>query len=100
MMRELMIPPEATTAEQAVELLRGWIIDGHPQYSLFPTVWKNDLDSWGRFLADTAQHISNAIAEDTRRNPQVILQAIKLAFIREMDSPINTHEGEFHHGDA
>jgi hypothetical protein len=99
MMRELMIP-DAKTAKQAVEVLRGWIIDGHPQYSLFPTVWKNDLDSWGRFLADTARHISNAIAEDTSRNPEEILQAIKLAFIREMDSPINTHEGEFHRGDA
>lgn len=68
MIRELKLPPDAKTAKQAVELLRGWIIDGHPQYALFPTVWKDDLDSWGRFLADTARHISNAVAEDTGRN--------------------------------
>ncbi len=95
-----MIPPDARTANQAVELLRGWIIDGHPQYSLFPTIWKNDLDSWGRFLADTAQHISNAIADDTSQDPEEILRAIKFAFIQEMDNPINSHKGEFHRGDA
>lgn len=98
MIRQLMLPPDAETAEQAVELLRGWIIDGQPQYSLFPTVWKNDLDSWGHFLADTAQHISTAIAEETGGNRAEILRAIALAFTREIENSINTHEGEFHDG--
>lgn len=100
MIRELMLPPDAETAEQAVELLRGWIIDGHPQYSLLPTVWKDDLDSWGCFLADTARHITNAVAENTGRDSEEILRTIKLAFMREINDPQNTHEGEFHDRNA
>ena len=96
MKRELMLPPDAETARQAVELLRGWIIDGHPQYSLFPTVWKDDLSSWGRFLADTASHIANAIAEDGGGDSHEILKVITTAFIQEVTDPIGKHEGQFH----
>src|SRR5438445_6672726 len=90
--RELMRPPDAETAQQAVELLRGWIIDGHPQYSLFPTVWKDDLSAWGRFLADTASHIANAIAEDTGGDSNAILTSIITAFIQEVTDPTGKHE--------
>ena len=100
MIDELMRPPDADSAEQAIELLRGWIIDGHPQYALFPTLWKNDLPSWGRFLADTARHVSNAIAEDTGRDPNAILAAIITAFTDEIKEPVNQHEGQFHQRDS
>jgi hypothetical protein len=91
-----MRPPDVDTAEQAVELLRGWIIDGQPQYSLFPTVWSDDLSSWGRFLADTANHLASAIAEDTGRDRQQILSEIVGAFIQELTEATGTHEGKFH----
>lgn len=100
MIRELMLPPDTKTAKQSVEMLRGWIIDGHPQYVLFPTAWNDDLDSWGRFLADTARHIANAVSEDTGRDSEEILRTIKLAFALEIDDPINTHEGKFHDRNA
>src|SRR5258708_37653753 len=96
MKRELMLPPDAETAQQAVEVLRGWIIDGQPQYSLFPTVWKDDLSSWGRFLADTAKHVANAIAEATGDEPEAILQQIVAGFTAEITQPINEHEGQFY----
>jgi len=91
-----MRPPDVDTAQQAVELIRGWIVDGHPQYSLFPTVWKDDLPSWGRFLADTANHLANAIAEDTGSDRQQIMAAIVSAFIQELTEATRTHEGQFH----
>jgi hypothetical protein len=94
--RELIQPPDVETAKLAVEILRGWIIDGHPQYSLLPSVWEDDLPSWGRFLADTANHLANAIAEDTGRDREQILVAIKTAFLEELTVPTGTHEGQFH----
>jgi hypothetical protein len=94
-----MVPPDAEAAEQAVELLRGWIIDGQPQYVLFPTAWKDDLPSWGRFLADTARHVTNAIAEETGRDPSEILETIIAAFTSEVCGPINEHEGQFYKRD-
>lgn len=94
--QELMRPPDVESAQQAVEVLRGWIVDGHPQYSLFPTIWKDDLPSWGRFLADTANHLANAIAEDTGRGRQQILASIVSAFVQELTEELGTHEGQFH----
>ena len=95
MKRELMRPPEVETAQQAIELLRGWIVDGHPQYSLFPTVWSDDVSSWGRFLADTANHLANAISQDTGQDPKQILTTITAAFFQELTAPTGKHEGEF-----
>ncbi len=96
MLHELMRPPDAENAQQAVEVLRGWIIDGQPQYVLFPTVWKDDLPSWGRFLADTARHITNAISEATGGDPDTTLRAIVLAFASEIGEPVNEHDGQFY----
>jgi len=94
-MRELMVPTDAKSAVQAVELLRGWIIDGQPQYVLFPDVWNDDVASWGRFLADTANHIADAIARDTGRDRQEVFGQIVESFLRAFaeDRP---REGEFH----
>lgn len=96
MVRYLMRPSDAATAKEAVELLRGWIIDGQPQYVLLPTVWNDDLPSWGRFLADTARHLSNAISEDTNRDANEILRIITSSFMHEINQPTNVHEGNFH----
>jgi hypothetical protein len=96
MVHELMRPPDSETAEQAVEILRGWIIDGQPQYVIFPTIWKDDLPSWGRLLADTARHIANAITEVSGRDSEETLRCITAAFADEIGDPINEHEGEFH----
>ena len=90
-----MRPPDAENAKQAVELLRGWIIDGHPQYMLLPAIWNDDLPSWGRFLADTAAHLANAIAENTGRDRNQILGAIASSFFAEMTNTTATHEGDF-----
>jgi hypothetical protein len=95
MIHELQRPPDSETASQAVEMLRGWIIDGQPQYVLFPTAWKDDLASWGSFLADTARNISNALAEHTGSDSQTILAAIVAEFHNEIKNPINEHSGEF-----
>jgi Domain of unknown function (DUF5076) len=59
--RPLIEPPDAASAEQAVELIRAWIIDSHLQVSLFPTVWKENAQEWGTLLADVAHHIANAL---------------------------------------
>lgn len=95
MLRELIVPPDAKETDHAVELLRGWIVNGRPQYVLLPTVWKNDLASWGRFLADTANHVANAIAEDTGRNREEVLNEIKTSLFHHLQLDNRWHEGQF-----
>lgn len=59
---QLPVPDEATSAEQAVEVLRAWIINKQLTLTLAPTVFDNP-QVWGTLLADTAFHISSAIAQ-------------------------------------
>ncbi|QEL19268.1 DUF5076 domain-containing protein [Limnoglobus roseus] len=94
-MRELPVPPDAATAQQAVELFRGWIVDGQFQCALFPTVWKNDPASWGSFFADAALHVANAIAEATGSDSKAVLKKIVEGFGDEISSSAGEREGGF-----
>jgi hypothetical protein len=95
MTRELPIPPDVETASESVELIRGWLIDGGLQCSLFPTLWKDSPEAWGILLADAAQHIADAIASETNSEPTKILQSIQRALTDELSSPSAEREGEF-----
>ena len=95
MKRELPIPPEAETATQAVEIFRGWIIDGPLQCSLLPTAWKDDPGTWGLLLADAAMHIANALEEECGLKRGNVIQEIKRIFIAELENPTDEHEGIF-----
>ena len=64
-MRELPHPPEAESDEDSIEMIRGWIINGELQVSLSAWVWEDEPKQWGRLLADTVAHLSDAIAEQT-----------------------------------
>jgi hypothetical protein len=96
MTRELIKPPDAESARVAVEMLRGWVIDGQPQYVLFPTAWNDDLPSRGRFLADTARHVANALSDVTGSRSDDILRIIVESFEKEINDPHNEHEGGFY----
>ncbi len=95
MIRELTIPPDSKIASQAVEVIRGWIIDGQLQCSLFPTIWKDDPGTWGLILADAAIHIANALKEECGLDREKVIQEIKSIFVAELESPTDEHEGEF-----
>lgn len=95
MMQELPIPPDSQNAEQAVEVFRGWIIDQRLQCSLRPTVWAETPGMWGILLADAANHIANAIAEETGKDSQELLSEISRVFLAENESPTDECEGKF-----
>lgn len=95
MKRELVIPPEAETADQAVEVFRGWIINGGLQCSLLPTIWKKTPEVWGILLADAARHAANAIAEDAGTDSAEIFAKIRISMESELRDPSDDHEGHF-----
>ena len=95
MIRELTIPPDAHSAQQAIEVCRGWVIDGCLQCSIFPTLWKDDPGIWGVLLGDLANHISNAIAEETGQARVEIYKRICEILIVELKTPSDKHEGTF-----
>jgi hypothetical protein len=100
MQHELMQPPDASSATKAVELLRGWVIDGKPQYVLRGDLWQDKVGLWGLFLADTLNHLADALAKETGRNRDGILSEILASFSAELDVPTGVSEGAFFKHDA
>ena len=94
-MRELSVPPDARSTQDAVELIRSWVIDGKHQCSLFPTIWAERPETWGVLLADVAHHISDAAAAQGRHTKQQILTSIASRFASEIAAPTDEHEGQF-----
>jgi hypothetical protein len=92
MIRELPTPPDSETAEESIELFRGWLIDDCFQCSLFPSAF-SDPAVWGMLLADAAHHIANALAETQDVDRQIALKAIFNKFVEEMQSPTDEHSG-------
>ena len=94
-MRELPIPPDAKTAEQAIELARGWIVDNKLQCSLFPTIWAETPETWGILLADFAAHIADAIAADSDMSREQVHRIIAKRLVDELALPSAEQTGDF-----
>lgn len=91
---ERPIPPEASDADEAHEVFRGWLIDKRFVCTLVPTAFK-DPAVWGVLLADAAHHIANALAESENADRTAVLASITRAFDVEMRSPTDEHTGQF-----
>ena len=94
-MRELPIPPDAKTANQAIELARGWIVDNKLQCSLLPTIWAENPGMWGILLADFAAHIADAIASDSDLSREQVHRMIAKRLVAELELPSAEHSGDF-----
>ena len=51
---ELAIPEGVHTADNAIEVLRAWIVDGTLHVTFDPGVFGQDVGEWGRLLGDIA----------------------------------------------
>ena len=80
---ERQIPPDAHTADEAHEILRGWLIDRRLQCSLLPGAFPEPF-GWGILLADVAHHIADALAESDGADRATVLRDIARAFNVEM----------------
>lgn len=99
-MEELIIPPAAEKDSQSIEILRAWLAEGSQWISLNPHLYRNrDFEeewAWGLFLADTIKHISNAISEQTGKDPKKIVKAIQKSFAKEIKKPTTEVSGGFY----
>lgn len=99
-MKELPIPPDARTARQADEILRGWIVDNRLQLSLLPSFWADDPKTWGTLLADAMHHVCDALATETKCDRSEIADLIIRAFRAEIEYPTGNHQGRHIDWDA
>jgi hypothetical protein len=94
-MRTLPHPPEAETDKNSLEMIRGWIVNGELQISLAAWVWTEKPDEWGRLLADSANHLADAIADQTGKERSEIYKTICRALIKHLNEPPEDLVGDF-----
>jgi hypothetical protein len=94
-MRPLPVPPAAETDTEALEMIRGWIIESELHISLAAWVWKDEPQTWGRMLAEAAGHLADAIARDTGTPRDLVFAKIRGSIIANLDDLPDTLDGDF-----
>jgi hypothetical protein len=81
-------PPEDTIDhDQAIELLRGWIVDGDLQVSLAFEAFGNQPEIWGQLLAETAVHIAAAMSAEGYGDRSLLFAKLKASLLANIESP-------------
>jgi Domain of unknown function (DUF5076) len=93
-MRKLPYPPDAKSDPESLEMIQGWIVNGELQISLAAWVWQEEPAQWGRLLAETVGHLSNAISLDTNKPKDEIFKEITKTLSYYLANPSEL-EGEF-----
>ncbi|CAA6680158.1 MULTISPECIES: DUF5076 domain-containing protein [unclassified Lentimonas] len=93
-MRKLPIPPDCHSADQAIELISGWIVDQKLQCSLYPSVFEKNPENWGVLLADAARHISRALEEEAGMDKDEVLSMIWKKMNESWNDPWEEFDGD------
>jgi hypothetical protein len=82
MATEQPIPPDAAASEDAVEVLRAFVVDGG--LSIAFTRAFDDPQMWGMMLVDIARHAARAFAKEGVMTEEEALQRITDMFSAEL----------------
>jgi hypothetical protein len=82
MAREQPVPPDAAANEDAVEVLRAFVVDGG--LSIAFTRAFDDPSMWGMLLVDIARHAARAFAKEGVMTEEEALQRITDMFSSEL----------------
>lgn len=77
---ELDIPDGVPEAEQAVELIRAWVADGALVVTLNGEAFGDELQDWGRLLAEIGRHIARASSFNADKTEPESLADIRKSF--------------------
>jgi hypothetical protein len=85
MAKEQPIPPDALTRDDAVEVLRAFVVDGGLSISF--TRAFDDPQMWGMLLVDVARHAARVYATEGVMDEADALAAIVDMFEAELSDP-------------
>ena len=94
-MRIAPIPPDAKDDPNSIEVVRGWIIDGRLHVSVAAWVWRNEPETWGRFLAEAAGHVADAISKERGTDRQQVYAKIHERLVKDLEDPPCDLDGDF-----
>ena len=94
-MRIAPIPPDAKDDPDSIEVVRGWIIDGKLQISVAAWVWRDEPETWGRFLAEAAGHVADAISKELNTDRTRVYAKIHERLVNDLEDPPRELTGDF-----
>lgn len=77
---ELEIPDGVPEAQQAVELIRAWVADGALMVTINGEALGDQLQDWGRLLAQIGHHVANSAALNGLKGEAQALDEIRKGF--------------------
>ena len=86
--KEQPLPPDVMTREDAVEILRVFVLDGGLSMA-FQRAFE-EPDMWGLLLVDLARHAARAYARESDYSEDEALQRIVEMFEAELARPTDT----------
>lgn len=90
---ELDPPDGVEEAESAVEVLRAWIGDGALLVSLNASAFGDQVDDWGRLLAEIGHHVAKAAALNGYVQEGEAKAALREAFTSSFDMDLGETMG-------
>lgn len=86
-MKPLPPPDNAIERDDAVEVLRGWVVGEDLYVSLAFESFGNNPGIWGQLLAEVASHLADAMSFEGYGDRNAILAKIRESLIANMENP-------------
>lgn len=86
-MKPLAPPDDAIERDDAVEVLRGWVVGEDLQVSLAFEAFGNNPKLWGQLLAEVAGHLADAMSIEGYGDRGTIFAKIRESVVKNMDNP-------------
>jgi hypothetical protein len=86
-MKSLPPPDDAIGHREAIEVLRGWVVDGDLQVSLAFEAFGNRPELWGQLLAETAVHIADAMSAEGYGERKTVFAKLQTSLLANLDQP-------------
>lgn len=90
----LPLPPDVVSAHQAVEVLRGWIVDGALQVCIAHKTLGDRPEVWGQLLAEAVTHIADALSKSGSIERDRALSTVRASLLHHLESPASELSGE------
>jgi hypothetical protein len=86
-MKPLPPPDDAITHADAVEVLRGWVVDGDLQVSLAFEAFGERTELWGQLLAEVTVHLADAMSGEGYGERAGTFAKIRDSLLENLENP-------------
>jgi hypothetical protein len=86
-MKPLPPPDDAISHANAVEVLRGWVVDGDLQVSLAFEAFGDKTELWGQLLAEVVTDLADAMSGEGYGERAAIYAKIKDSLLEHLENP-------------